>query len=91
MQQALTDLSGYEQSHGGLTNSQVTTIGDLNSDGIFNNADLQAFKTYLIMGGGSITTVPEPAGIELAILGAAFLTGILIRNRKVHWQAADLT
>ena len=65
--------------------------GDLNSDGFFNNADLQALETYLIMGGGSITTVPEPAGIELVMMGAALLTGVLIFNRKARMEAADLT
>ncbi|HZZ27325.1 MAG TPA: dockerin type I domain-containing protein [Pirellulales bacterium] len=68
MMQALTNLSSYEQTHGGLTDSQVTLLGDLDGNGKFTNTDLQALLNYLTNGSGSISSVPEPASFLLLAL-----------------------
>jgi len=82
MQQALTDLHGYEQTHGGLSDSQVSTMGDLNNDGKFTNADLQTFLIDLKSGGGSADPVPEPAALLLGAVGGVLFQPVdyLVRN-----------
>ncbi|HTQ40824.1 MAG TPA: choice-of-anchor tandem repeat GloVer-containing protein [Pirellulales bacterium] len=67
MEQTLANLPSY-QSANGLSNSQLLAIGDINGDGVFNNADLQAFLDYLQSGGGSTNPVPEPSTFVLAVL-----------------------
>ena len=57
----------------GLSNADLLAIGDLNGDGVVNNADLQAFLDYLKAGHGS-TSVPEPNTFVLAVLAALMLT-----------------
>jgi len=75
MEQALTNLSAFEQSHGNLADWQVKSIGDVNGDGKFNNADLQYLLTTLKNGGGSADPVPEPASWVLAFLALAIVSG----------------
>src|SRR5262249_26963103 len=91
MQQALTDLQGYEQSHGGLSNSQVTALGDLNGDGIFNSADLQTFLFDLKSGGGSTVPVPEPSTMALLVVGISSLAASFLRRQKLTTAAANST
>jgi len=67
MEQALANLPAYETAKG-LSNSQLLAIGDINGDGKVTNADLQSLLIYLQNGGGSISTVPEPASWILASL-----------------------
>ncbi len=45
-------------------------MGDLNGDGVVNNADLQALLNLLKSGGGSSDAVPEPAALVLLVIGA---------------------
>jgi hypothetical protein len=60
-----------------LSGSDLSTIEDVDGNGRFTNADLQALLTELKNGGGSIS-VPEPwsallltiGGVALAMLGA---------------------
>jgi len=79
MEQALTNLSAYEQSHGNLMDSQVTSLGDVNGDGKFNNADLQALLVKLKSGGGSTNPVPEPSTLVLAVLSF----GLVMLGRRL--------
>jgi hypothetical protein len=53
----------------------VKSIGDVNGDGKFNNADLQYLLTTLKNGGGSADPVPEPASWVLAFLALAIVSG----------------
>jgi hypothetical protein len=50
----------------------------MNGDGIFNNADLQYLLNKLKNGGGSSEAVPEPAALELLLVG--FLMCMLLRR-----------
>jgi hypothetical protein len=69
MMQALTNLSGYKTKYDpNLTNGQLLVFGDINHDGTFNNADLQALLNLLKSGHGSTNPVPEPSTIVLAVL-----------------------
>jgi hypothetical protein len=79
MMQALANLSDYELSHGNLTAPQIQLLGDINGDGQFNNADLQALLNNLLSGGGSAAPVPEPSTLVLAGIGALAL---LMRMRR---------
>ena len=77
MEQALTNLSAYEQSHGNLMDWQVKSLGDVNGDGKFNNADIQALITLIANnaanGGGQLTAVSEPATLILCVMGFGVL------------------
>jgi hypothetical protein len=64
---ALTDPVGYEAQYG-VSAADLQIIGDVNGDTKFTNADLQGLLDYLKDGGGSISTVPEPASWFLASL-----------------------
>jgi len=41
MEAALVDLNGYQTSKS-LTDEQLLALGDVNGDGVVNNADLQS-------------------------------------------------
>jgi hypothetical protein len=77
MTSALVNPSGYSSSKS-ITTSQLATVGDVNQDSAFNNADLQALLTKLNAGGGSATTVPEPSSYLLA----ALVGGLLWKSRR---------
>ncbi|HTQ39661.1 MAG TPA: dockerin type I domain-containing protein [Pirellulales bacterium] len=84
MMQALTNPATYESTHGNLTNAQLTVLGDVNNDGKFNNADLQALLNLLHSGGGSADPVPEPASWVLAFLALAMVAGSRLYARCVR-------
>jgi hypothetical protein len=71
---ALADLPDYESSHN-LTSAYLDSLGDVNHDGQVNNADVQALIKLLISGGGSSSTVPEPASLILLALAVLLLIG----------------
>jgi hypothetical protein len=62
-----------------LSNADLMTEADLNHDGKFTNADLQALLN-LLHGGNGTSTVPEPSSIGLAILAFFGLTAAKWRN-----------
>jgi hypothetical protein len=74
---ALTDPSGYAASKG-ITTTQLSSIGNVNQDGSFNNGDLQALLDKLKTGGGTSSTVPEPNACFLA----ALVGGLLWKSRR---------
>ncbi len=83
MMQALTNLSGYQSSHGNISTPQVTLLGDINGDGQFTNADLQSFLSPLKSGDGSTDPVPEPASLVLLVMGL-----VIAFRRRVRWTLA---
>jgi hypothetical protein len=68
MTSALTGLNSF-QSTNSLNNYGLKSIADVDGDGQVTNADMQALLNKLTAGGGSTTSVPEPASIALAGLG----------------------
>ncbi len=72
MENALVDLHSYQTTNS-LSDSQMLTLGDLNGDGVVNNADLQALLNLLKSGGGSNNPVPEPSALALLALGSVVL------------------
>jgi hypothetical protein len=68
---ALTDLPAYRADHNNLPQADLLAIGDFTGDGNVTNADIQPLLNLLAAGGGSATSVPEPAGFPMAIFGAA--------------------
>jgi hypothetical protein len=79
MEAALANLSAYEATNGA---SYVESIGDINHDGVVNSADLQGLLNLLIAGGGSSSSVPEPASLALMSLGGLMLFGLRWRRRS---------
>jgi hypothetical protein len=75
MEVALENVNGYE-SVNSLTNHDLMQISDINGDGKFNNADLQALVNLLKAGGGSLDAVPEPSSLLLLALaiGISFIS-----------------
>jgi hypothetical protein len=72
MMTALTNINSYETLKG-LSDSELSHIGDVNQDGKFSNADLQALLDYLKAGHGSTNSVPEPSTFVLAVLALGIL------------------
>ena len=82
MMGALTNLSGYESAHSGLSASDLSTIEDVNGDGKFTNADLQALIDLLQSGHGS-TSVPEPQSGPLLAIGGLALALLTVYQRPL--------
>jgi hypothetical protein len=82
MMNALADTKKFGADHG-LTEEQLTALGDIEQSGTFTNADLQLLITTLANSGGagSLAAVPEPAGVVLAVLGAAAMLIVVRRGR----------
>jgi hypothetical protein len=68
MLEALVDLSTYKSSKG-LSEAGLVALGDFNNSGAVTNADIQGLLNLLAGGGGSVHSVPEPAGLALAAAG----------------------
>lgn len=86
MEAALTNLKSWESTHG-MNDAYLDSIGDLNGDGKVNNADLQQLITLLKTGGGSVSTVPEPASCVLLGLGVLAVAGLNLRRCRVSPRA----
>ena len=80
---ALTNPAAYELQYG-VSPADLQIIGDVNGDTKFTNADLQGLLDYLKNGGGSISTVPEPASWILAFLALAMISGTRFYVRCVR-------
>jgi hypothetical protein len=71
---ALRDVTLYKTTQH-LANADLLALDDINADGKFTNADVEALIVMLANGpGGAISPVPEPAGWILFIVGALPLT-----------------
>jgi len=93
---ALTDFNSYQAAHE-LSDDELVLLGDLNGDGLVTNADLQGLINLLAngssSGGGTLTAVPEPASVAMAILGSLSLvaSAALVRiRRSVGDHATDV-
>jgi hypothetical protein len=76
MMRALTNLTAY-QTQNGLSNTALLSIGDLNGDGQISNSDLQSLLQLLIdpaAASGSLSQVPEPRTLQLALIGIGLLS-----------------
>jgi hypothetical protein len=78
MLKAIIDLPGYMSSYD-VSAADLSTLGNLDGDGVLTNADLQALLTTLLNGGMPVQTVPEPAGILLLAVGG--MIGLLSLRR----------
>jgi hypothetical protein len=73
METALSNTQAYKTTEK-LTDPQLfLDVTDVNQDGHFNNADLQAFLGYLQAGHGSAASVPEPSSFSLAFMAVGVL------------------
>ena len=72
LQPMLTALSQMSpiNAASSFADADLLSLGDVNGDGVFNNADVQSLLDMLKTAGPSLTAVPEPAAIWLAIAGA---------------------
>jgi hypothetical protein len=96
MLSALTDLNAYKLANSplhsafpnALTNDDLLNIGDVNSSGGVTNADIQAELDLLASHGlGSVSSVPEPATLILAVLAIPALV-LTARRRSLGSPAA---
>jgi hypothetical protein len=71
MESAFANLSAFQAANSGLSAADLLTLEDVNGDGVVNNADEQALLQFLINGGNSFTSVPEPASGLLTAIGFA--------------------
>lgn len=79
----LTNLSAYRQANTDLSNNDdFLELADVNGDTVVNNADLQALLSLLKSGGGSTSSVPEPASLVLLVAGSVLL--LLCRGLQVR-------
>ncbi len=78
---AETNRSAYETTYN-VTDAQLALLGDINQDGVVNNADIQAFLNYLKTGNGSTAAVPEPSSFILLGIALFGLLPLIARRRS---------
>ena len=70
--------------------ADLLAIGDINGDGVVNNADLQALLNLLKSGGGSLAAVPEPSSLALTIFGAIAFLAVALMRANLRRPAAGM-
>ena len=83
---ALANLPAYELAYN-LTAAQVTAIGDVNGDGKFNSADVQALEKFLAANHGTGIPAPEPASIVLLVLTTPAFAWFPRRRRRASQRS----
>ena len=64
-----------------FADADLLSLGDVNGDGVFNNADVQSLLDMLKTAGSSLTAVPEPATFVLMVLALPGVTLAAVRRR----------
>src|SRR5262249_42973178 len=72
LMQALCDEPTFAAGHG-LILDQVNIMGDVNGDGVMDNADLQALIADILQPPSQASAVPEPSAVVLAVVGVCAL------------------
>jgi hypothetical protein len=85
MMAALTNLQSYKTTER-LTDPQLfLDVADVNDDGVFNNADLQALLGDLKSGLGSVNSISEPNSFVLAFMAVGMQWLVRrVRLRRTH-------
>jgi hypothetical protein len=81
MEYALSDLNGYDGTYH-LQVDNTDFAGDVNDDGQFNNADLQALLSNLRSGGAN----PVPELSTFALMSSGFLIAVATLLRRGAWR-----
>jgi hypothetical protein len=64
-----------------LTDADLTLVADMDGNGSVDNLDVQALIVALAnSGGGSLSAVPEPSGVVLALVGATAM--LIVAQRR---------
>jgi Dockerin type I domain/PEP-CTERM motif len=82
---ALSDTSGYRTAKGLTDPTLFGLVADVNGDGNFTSADVQALILQLKSGGGSTDSVPEPATIALAGFGFLSIFACVWNRRRFYF------
>ncbi len=95
---ALTDLNAYASASSPLhtaypqllTSDDLLNVGDVNRSGSVSNGDIQALLDLVngVPGAGSLTAVPEPSTLVLAVFGLTSAGLVRPRTRKKSSQPA---
>ena len=89
LQPMLTALSQMSpiSAASSFADADLLSLGDVNGDGVFNNADVQSLLDMLKTAGSSLTAVPEPATF---VLDGAGLARARVRSyTSTPWLVAE--
>ena len=80
MLEALKNPTAYKTANN-FTDADLLVLGDLNSDAVFNAADIAPLMGLLTGTGGGSAAVPEPVSIALLALALPGLVLVVVRRR----------
>jgi len=95
LEAALSDLDKYRSTNGLADPQKLNLVANVDGLGVVTNADVQSLIVYLANnagslpapGGGSVTAVPEPTALTLAVIA---LAGVAPRFRSVQRKLGKL-